>query len=62
MKTTASSDTNLLFLASLILRDVMRIVAGIQGIVTVLVRYALIGASIAESLIGLVMPDPLPER
>lgn len=62
MKTTASSDTNLLFLASLILRDVTRIVAGIQGIVTVLVRYALIGASIAESLIGLVMPDPLPER
>lgn len=62
MKTTASSDTNLLFLASLILRDVTRVVAGIQGIVTVLVRYALIGASIAESLIGLVMPDPLPEK
>ena len=62
MKTTASSDTNLLFLASLILRDVTRVVAGIQGVVTVLVRYALIGASIAESLIGLVMPDPLPEK
>lgn len=62
MKTIAPSDTSLLLLASLILRDVTRTVAGIQAVTAVLVRYALIGASIAEGLIWLVMPVSMPDN
>ena len=56
------SDANLLFLVSFILRDVTRIVAVIQVVAAVLIRYAHIGASITDGLIGLVKSDSLQEN
>ncbi len=59
METTAPSqpeqvpEVDSLLFASLIFRDVNRTVTGIQVIVTGLIRYALLGASITDCLIDL---------
>ena len=59
METTALShvektpDHDSLFLASLILRDVSHTITGVHSIVAVLLRYALLGASITDHLIEL---------
>jgi hypothetical protein len=62
METTAQPqpektlDQDSLFLASLVFRDVHRTVTGVHGIVAALLQYALIGASITNTLIGLTVP------
>jgi hypothetical protein len=59
METTAlsrsekSPDHDSLFLASLILRDVNRTITDVQSIAVLLLRYALLGASITHNLIDL---------
>ena len=50
-------DADALFLASVILLDVSRIVGNIQVIVAVLLHYATMGVSITNSLIQLVAPQ-----
>jgi hypothetical protein len=50
-------DADALFLASVILLDVSRIIGNIQVIVAVLLRYAAMGVSITNSLIQLVAPQ-----
>jgi hypothetical protein len=50
-------DADALFLASIILLDVSRIIGNIQVIVAVLLRYAAMGVSITNSLIQLVAPQ-----
>ena len=50
-------DADALFLASIILLDVRRIVRNIQVIVAVLLRYATMGVSITNSLIQLIAPE-----
>jgi hypothetical protein len=49
---TRTPETESLFLASLILRDVHEIQRGIHMIVAILLRYAEMGAAITDSLIG----------
>jgi len=49
-------DADALFLASIILLDVSRIIGNIQVIVAVLLHYATMGISITNSLIQLVAP------
>ncbi len=49
-------DLDSLLLASLILKDVNRTVRNIRMLMTVLLRYVAIGASIVKSLMGIVMP------
>ena len=56
-----SLDYDALFLASIILLNVSRIISNIQMIVAVLLRYAALGVSITNSLIGLVLPT-VPEE
>ena len=51
-----------LLLASLILLNVSRIVRDIQTLVAVLLRYAPIGLSLTNSLIGLIVRDSLDEN
>jgi hypothetical protein len=50
-------DVDALFLASIILLDVSRIIGNIQVIVAVLLHYAAMGVSITNSLIQLVAPQ-----
>ena len=50
-------DADALFLASIILLDVRRIVRNIQVIVAVLLHYATMGVSITNSLIQLIAPE-----
>lgn len=52
-------DCDSLFLASLLLRDVNRIVSDIQTIVAALLGYAELGISIAFSLIEWIAPQPV---
>ncbi|HSL44781.1 MAG TPA: hypothetical protein VK897_15200 [Anaerolineales bacterium] len=57
----STQDGDLLLLASGILLEVNRIVKCIQMIVAVLLRYAAIGISISDSLIGLMTFTPSEE-
>jgi hypothetical protein len=50
-------DADALFLASIILLNVSRIVGNIQVIVAILLRYAAMGVSITNSLVQLVAPQ-----
>ena len=50
-------DADALFLASIILLDVRRIVRNIQVMVSVLLHYAMMGVSITNSLIQLIAPE-----
>ena len=50
-------DADALFLASIILLDVRRIVRNIQAIAAVLLHYATMGVSITNSLIELIAPE-----
>ena len=50
-------DADALFLASIILLDVRRIVSNIQVVVAVLLHYATMGVSITNSLIQLIAPE-----
>ena len=50
-------DADALFLASIILLDVSRIIGNIQVIVAALLRYAAMGVSITNSLIQLIAPQ-----
>ena len=49
-------DVDALFLASLILLDVNRTIGNIQMLVAVLLRYAMLGVSITNCLMGWIMP------
>jgi hypothetical protein len=51
-----SLDAEALFLASLILLDLNRTIRNIQTLVAVLLRYAMLGVSITNSLIGWMRP------
>jgi hypothetical protein len=51
-----SLDAEALFLASHILLEVHRIIRNIQTVVAVLLRYGMMGVSISNSLIELVVP------
>ena len=57
LQTESILDGDSLWLASLILMDVSRIVRDIQMIVVVLLRYAMMGVSISTSLIELMVPS-----
>ncbi|MFT3891018.1 MAG: hypothetical protein QM730_05240 [Anaerolineales bacterium] len=48
-----TSDHNSLMLASFVMQDVHRTLAGVHGIVAVLLHYALIGATVTNNLIEL---------
>lgn len=48
-----TSDQDALLLASFVLQDVHRTIAGVHGIVAVLLHYALIGATVTNELIEL---------
>lgn len=54
-------DSDSLFLSSLLLRDVNRIVRDVQTIVAVLLRYAALGISIANNLIEWIAPRHVSE-
>jgi hypothetical protein len=54
-------DADALLLTSLILLDVHRTIGNIQTLVAVLLRYAMIGVSITNCLIGRMMPT-VPEE
>jgi hypothetical protein len=56
-----SLDSDTLFLASLILLDVNRTIRNIQVIVAVVLHYATMGVSIADSLIQLIVPTAYEE-
>ena len=62
LQTESLLDHDALLLASLILVDVSRIIRDIQAIVAVLLRYAIIGISLANSLIGLFGPTLVEEN
>ena len=50
-------DADALFLASIILLDVRRILSNIQVVVAVLLHYATMGVWITNSLIQLIAPE-----
>ena len=55
-------DPDSLFLASLILFDVNRSVRDIQTIVAVVLRYAMIGGSVTNGLIGWIVSTATQEN
>jgi hypothetical protein len=57
-----SLDYDSLFLASIILLNVSRTISNIQMIVAVVLRYAGLGVSITNSLIGLILPNVSEEE
>jgi hypothetical protein len=57
---TTTPDRDSLLLASLILMDVNQMVREIRMLVMVLLRYVAMGASIADNLVGMVIPG-VPE-
>jgi len=57
---TITPNHDSLLLASFILMDVNQTVRDIRMLVTVLLRYVAIGASIADNLMGMVIPG-VPE-
>jgi hypothetical protein len=62
LQTEGILDNDALVLASLILVDVSRIIRDIQAMVAVLLRFAIIGISLANSLIGLFGPTVFEEN
>lgn len=57
-----SLDRDSLFLTSLIFRDMYRTLSGVQMIAALLLQYAMIGASITNSMIDLAMLHPSEEN
>jgi hypothetical protein len=55
-QTQSNLDSRSLLLASLILREVHRVVGSVHVIAAVLLRYVATGFSIANSLIELIVP------
>ena len=62
LQTESILEHDSLLLASVILVDVSRIIGDIQAIVAVLLRYAMIGISLTNSLIGLFGPTVFEEN
>jgi hypothetical protein len=54
-QTTNAADQDSLFLASLILLDVRRMIGNVQVIVAVFLRFAAVSVAITNNLIGMVL-------
>lgn len=61
LEAVQTSDRDALFLASCILLDVRRMIASIHVIVVFLIRYVMLGVSITNGLVGLIVPSVVAE-